>query len=83
MKDINSITFTRNELGDRLYEYVGKQIELLLESGYQCKVWNDERGLGIICIEYDYDNGELTSNNLVWIDEEKEYVCSCDEDSSD
>ena len=70
---VNSIVLTREDHGDKLFEVMGKALNILLNSGYVCKVRADEPGLGIYVIEYDYDS-ELTNNELVWIDSEKQYI---------
>lgn len=75
---VNSIVLTREDHGDKLFEVMGKALNILLNSGYVCKVRADEPGLGIYVIEYDYDS-ELTNNELVWIDSEKQYIGDIDE----
>lgn len=71
---VNSIVLTREDHGDKLFEIMGKTLEILLKSGYQCQVYADEPGLGIYVINYDYKNGELTNNELRWIDTEKHFI---------
>ena len=79
MAKVNELVLTREDHGDKLFEVMGKLIEILITSGYVCKVRADEPGLGIYVIEYDYDN-ELTNNVLVWIDSEKQYIGDIDEE---
>lgn len=73
-KKVNSITLTREELGNELFKTMGNLIEILTKSGYVCKVYADEPGLGIYVIEYDYENPELTCNELLWVDAETHYI---------
>lgn len=78
MKKVNEIVLTREDHGDRLFEVMGDVLKVLLNSGYICRVRADEPGLGIYTIEYDYDS-ELTNNELVWIDTEKQYIGDIEE----
>lgn len=73
MTKVNELVLTREDHGDKLFEVMGDVLKVLLNSGYVCKVRADESGLGIYVIEYDYDN-DLTTNMLVWIDSEKEFI---------
>lgn len=79
MVKVNELVLTKEDHGDKLFEVMGKALNVLLNSGYVCKVRADEPGLGIYVIEYDYDNA-LTNNVLVWIDSEKEFVGDIEED---
>ena len=73
MAKVNELVLTKEDHGDKLFEVMSNVLEVLLNSGYVCKVRADEPGLGIYVIEYDYDN-DLTTNKLVWIDSEKEFI---------
>lgn len=73
MVKVNELVLTREDHGDKLFDVMSKALNVLLNSDYVCKVRADEPGLGIYVIEYDYDN-ELTTNKLVWIDTEKEFI---------
>lgn len=73
MTKVNELVLTREDHGDKLFEVMSDVLKVLLNSGYVCKVRTDEPGLGIYVIEYDYDN-DLTTNMLVWIDSEKEFI---------
>ena len=79
MVKVNELVLTREDHGDKLFDVMSNVLNVLLNSGYVCKVRADEPGLGIYVIEYDYDN-ELTNNVLVWIDSEKEFVGNIEED---
>ena len=78
MAKVNEIVLERDDHGDKLFEVMGELLKILTNSGYVCKVRADEPGLGIYVIEYDYNN-ELTNNELVWIDTEKQYIGDIDE----
>lgn len=78
MVRVNELVLTREDHGDKLFEVMGDTLKVLLNSGYICKVRADEPGLGIYVIEYDYDS-ELTNNELVWIDSEKQYIGDIEE----
>ena len=71
---VNEIVLTKEEHGDKLFEIMGKFIELLVRSGYQCQVYADEPGLGIYVIKYDHKDANLTSNELIWVDTEKHFI---------
>ena len=50
-----TIVMSRDEFGDELWNSVGKMLKLLTESGYQCKVHQDEPAFNIGVIDYNYD----------------------------
>ena len=82
MVKVNELVLTREDHGDKLFDVLGEALNILLNSGYVCKVRADEPGIGIYVIEYDYDN-ELTSNVLLWVDSEKQYVGDIKEESEE
>lgn len=82
MVKVNELVLTREDHGDKLFEVMSNVLKVLLDSGYVCKVRADEPNLGIYVIEYDYDN-ELTSNVLLWVDSEKQYVGDFAEESEE
>jgi len=82
MVKVNELVLTREDHGDKLFDVMANVLKVLLDSGYVCKVRADEPGLGIYIIEYDYDN-ELTSNVLLWVDSEKQYVGDIEEESEE
>ncbi len=71
---VNEIVLTKEDHGDKLFEVMGKIIELLIRSDYQCQVYADEPGLGIYVIKYDHKSADLTNNELIWVDTEKYYI---------
>ena len=82
MTKVNELVLTKEDHGDKLFEVMSDTLKILLDSGYVCKVRADEPGIGIYVIEYDYDN-ELTSNVLLWVDSEKQYVGDIKEESEE
>lgn len=67
MKDYNTIEFTVDEFGDKLWETVGKTLETLIKALYTCKVWSDSEG--VVVIEFAFCNG-YSYNRLEWTGEE-------------
>ena len=79
MAKVNELVLTREDHSDKLFDVMGKALNVLLNSGYVCKVRADEPGLGIYVIEYASDDPELTSVELTWIDTEKQYIGDIEE----
>ncbi len=67
MKDYNTIEFTVDEFGDKLWETVGKTLETLIKALYTCKVWSDSEE--VVVIEFAFCNG-YSYNRLEWTGEE-------------
>ena len=80
MVKVNELVLTREDHGDKLFDVMGKVLDVLLNSGYICKVRADEPSFGIYVIEYESDDPELTTKELVWIDTEKEFVGDIEEE---
>lgn len=80
MVKVNELVLTREDHGDKLFDVMANALNVLLNSGYVCKVRADEPGLGIYVIEYESDDPELTTKELVWIDTEKEFVGDIEEE---
>ena len=74
MVKVNELVLTKEDHGDKLFEVMSDALKVLLNSGYVCKVRNDEPSLGIYVIEYESDDPELTAVELVWIDTEKQFI---------
>lgn len=77
---VNTIVFTKEKLGNDLFKVMGETIEILIKLEYVCKVRADEPDLGIYVIEYEYDNPELTTNKLIWFNEEEQVLIDRGED---
>ena len=84
-ENINEVVLTKEEHGDKLFEIMGKLLDILTNSGYACRVYADEPGLGIYVVQYEHKNPELTTKELVWIDTEKYYISEygADEDKDE
>ena len=66
-----SITLTRDDWGDKLWNQVGETIRILTHSGYQCRVRNDEPAFDIIVIDFAYESRLEWGSRLVFMDEEQ------------
>ena len=65
---MNKITMMREN-----YKTVGKFsvalgniISFLADNDYQMKCYWDDKGVGVFAIEFDYKDGDLSGNDLVW-----------------
>lgn len=66
-----TITLSRDEFGDKLWNEVGQAIRLLTHAGYQCIVRNDEPAFDIVVIEFTYDSRLEWGNYVVALDAEQ------------
>lgn len=74
MKKVNTMAFdidNYNNNRDKLFHAIGKQLDLLTENEYVCKVYYDD--CGIFVIEYEPDQREewLGVPELMWLDEDE------------
>lgn len=72
MSKVNYITFdikTYNNDRDKLFQAIGKQLDLLTENEYVCKVYYDDVGVFIIEFELDQREMWLGAPELMWLDE--------------
>jgi len=74
MTKVNDIVFdigNYNNNRDKLFQAIGKQLDLLTENKYVCKVYYDD--CGIFVIEYELDQREEWFGNpeLMWLDEDE------------
>ena len=70
---VNTITFCRNDYSaDSEFWYdIQTCIRLLLNKGkYNVTMYNDEPGLGIIVIKYDYRDQMLCNAVPLWVNDE-------------
>lgn len=70
MNRYESIVFTKDCFGDKLWEKVGEQLKLLTEAGYICVVRDDD--VNIIVIEFQHENRALGSAYPYWLYPEEE-----------
>ena len=77
MSKVNHITFdikTYNNDRDKLFKAIGKQLDLLTENEYVCKVYYDDVGIYVIEFELDQRETWLGVPELMWLDEDE--VCA-------
>lgn len=69
MSDINRITICRDnhESQEEFENAIRDAIMLLMNEGYVMVVRYDEPDLGIVCIDFDYDDIELSGHHPCWI----------------
>ena len=66
-----TITLSRDEFGDKLWNEVGQAIRLLTHAGYQCIIRNDEPAFDIVVIDFTYDSHLEWGNYVVALDAEQ------------
>ena len=66
-----TITLSRDEFGDQLWNEVGQAIRLLTHAGYQCIVRNDEPAFDIVVIDFTYDSRLEWGNYVVALTSEQ------------
>ena len=74
MNKYDSIVFTKERFGDRLWEKIGEQLKLLIEAGYICVVFEDDTD--IIVIEFQQADNKYGTAYPYWLypDEEESIV---------
>lgn len=50
---------------DKMWSDIGQLIRILINDGYQCKVY-DDAGVDIIVVQFDYREDELSNGQLRW-----------------
>lgn len=73
-KHINEIIFSKDRYGnsrEKMFEAVTKQLMLLMDNEYVCKVYDDDRD--IIVIEFEHNNmrGDWGTPELCWLEPEE------------
>ena len=74
MSKVNHITFdikTYNNDRDKLFKAIGKQLDLLTENEYVCKVYYDDVGIFVIEFEIDQRDMWVGAPELMWLDEDE------------
>ena len=74
MSKVNHITFdikTYNNDRNKLFQAIGKQLSLLTENEYVCKVYYDDCGVFVIEFELDQRDTWLGAPELMWLDEDE------------
>ena len=74
MSKVNHITFdinTYNKDRSKLFQAIGKQLDLLTENEYVCKVYYDDVGIFVIEFELDQRETWVCAPELMWLDEDE------------
>ena len=74
MSKVNYIAFdieNYNNDSNKLFQAIGKQLDLLTANAYVCKVYHDDCGVFIIEFELDQRNVWLGVPELMWLDEDE------------
>ena len=69
MKNVNSIVICRDEYKSKeeFENAIKDAVMVLLNNNYIMTVKYDEKGLGIVAIDYEYDNQEFGSAYPYWL----------------
>ena len=69
---MNSIEFTLdryNNNGEQMYQDIAKQLQLLHNNGYDCRVWSDCGE--VVVIEFDFKSKAFAEHTLCWLTEDE------------
>ena len=65
----NRITVCRDE-HDTIEEFKQSMLDIvygLINNGYTLNMFYDDKGVGVVCIDFDYKNEELAGKYLYWL----------------
>ena len=74
MSKVNYIAFdieNYNKDRDKLFQAIGKQLDLLTKNEYVCKVYHDDCGIFVIEFELDQRDTWIGAPELMWLDEDE------------
>lgn len=73
MHNVNTIVICKEdyETEDAFENAVKRAVMVLLENNYIMTVRWDEKGLGILCIEYEHDDTSFGGNYPYWLSPEE------------
>ncbi len=74
MTKVNHITFdidTYDKNREKMFQAIGKQLDLLTENEYVCKVYYDDVGIFVIEFELDQRETWLGAPELMWLEEDE------------
>ena len=77
MSKVNHISFdidNYNNDRDKMFQAIGKQLDLLIENEYVCKVYYDDCGIFVIEFELDQREQWLGAPELMWLEEDEVYA---------
>lgn len=84
MNDVNTITICKEdyETEDAFENAIKKAVMVLLDNNYIMTVRWDEKGLGILCIEFECDDPAIGYDYPYWLSPEEfeRVTCSQEED---
>ena len=63
-KRYEEIVLTEKDFGEELWDCVVGQIKLLIRAGYECEVYEEEKG--IIVIHYNHDRNKAYGNETIY-----------------
>lgn len=66
----NRITICRYEFDNEaaFRKSIGDAVNLLLDNDYTINAYYDDKGLGVVCIDFDHKDEELASLYPYWLD---------------
>ena len=65
----NRITICRDE-HDTIEEFKQSMLDIvygLIDNGYTLNMFYDDKGVGVVCIDFDYKDEELADKYLYWL----------------
>lgn len=73
MNDVNRLTLCKEDYDseDELFETLKNAVKLLIDAGYIMTIRYDDKGLGIICIDYDYADQSYGCHYPYWLSPEE------------
>lgn len=74
MSKVSHISFdidNYNNDRDKMFQAIGKQLDLLTKNEYVCKVYHDDCGIFVIEFELDQRDTWLGAPELMWLDEDE------------
>ena len=77
MNEVNRITLCRDRYSsqEEFESAIKRAVMVLLENDYIMTVRWDEKGLGILCIDYEYDDQSMGASYPMWLScEEQDMV---------
>ena len=74
MNDINTIVVCKNDYSthEEYENAIKKAVTCLLDNNYIMTVRYDEKGLGIVCIDYNHADREFGEDYPIWVSPEEE-----------
>ena len=67
MNRVNQIVFSKTVWGDRLWEVVSKQLQILMENEEVCTIYDDDKDVIVIKFEHDERKDYWGCTNPYWL----------------